>query len=467
MNEHFDVIVLGGGPGGTPAALKLAAQGKKVLLAEKSGKLGGACLFVGCIPSKIIKYAADRFQEVRAASPTETLSPGKIDDVWVGIRRTMDRILASRSDAAIVRAEKLPNLTFRAAAARFISSNAVELDSPDASGVRCTFDKAIIATGSIPFLPEFGGTGTAQVLKSEMLFQEKSLPRSMVIIGGGPIAIELSQMLTKLGVKCSIIEIMDTVLKGVVEPEFARELIKRLDDDGIDVHTSSTVSSVNRSGDCFETVYMDANGQEHAIQSQQVMAAVGRVPNVIGLDLKAAGISHDRTGIAVNPFLETNVPGIYATGDVIPGPKFAHTATYEALIATANILQGNTRQRDFSINSWVLFSDPEIASVGLTEAEAVKNGFDVLTGIYDYKIDAAAQITGHPFGYLKFVVEKKSARIIGVHVFTEGAGSVAGEAALIVANGLTLHQVAAAIHPHPTLTEAFGFLARDMLGRLA
>jgi dihydrolipoamide dehydrogenase len=271
-------------------------------------------------------------------------------------------------------------------------------------------------------------------------------------------------MLTKLTVKCTIIEMLETILSGVVEPEFAEDLAKKLAASGIEMFTSAKVLEVNRSGEDFNTIFIDSGGVQRTIRSGKVLAAAGRMANLKDLHLETTDIQFDRQGIAVDDYLQTGVSGIYAVGDVIHGPKFAHTATYEAHLAAVNILMGgNVQKADFSKNVWVLFSDPEIASAGYTTADALKNHHEILTGTYDYKIDATAQINRTPFGYLKFVVDKKTFAIIGIHIFAHGASSIAGEAALILAKKLTLRDVAQTIHPHPTLTEAFGLLAMNML----
>ncbi len=465
-NDNYDVLVIGGGPGGTPAAMQLASKGKKVLLVEKSGKLGGACLFVGCIPSKIIKHAADAYASTsRAAFGRQAVTADR-SVVWRNIRETMDRILSSRSDAALQRVKRIPGLTFAAGTARFVSNHHVEIEESGGKKNFCTFEQAIISTGSVPSIPLFKGNAAQNVLTSEMLFEQDALPESLVIIGGGPIGVELAQMLAKLGVKCTIIEMLDTILSGIAEPEFVDRLTQKLSDSGVGVYASSKVLEINRSGGDFSTSFTDAQGGIKIIQSQQVMVAAGRLPNVGDLNLEAIGIQFSKRGIAVNEYLETQVRGIYATGDVIAGPKFAHIATYEANIASANILKGNVQKADFSKNSWVLFSDPEVASVGYTQAEAAHQGHEVITGRYNYEIDAAAQISGDSFGLLKFVVDKKTRQIIGIHIFTRGAASIIGEAALIVSGKLTLQDVAQAIHPHPTLTEAFGLLAINMLASI-
>jgi dihydrolipoamide dehydrogenase len=462
-NDNYDVLVIGGGPGGTPAAMQLASKGKKVLLVEKSGKLGGACLFSGCIPSKIIKHAADEYASTnRTAFGGQAISEDR-SIVWRNIRATMDRILSLRSDTALQRVKRIPGLTFVAGTARFISNHHVEIEDNSGKKKSCTFEQAIISTGSVPSIPPFVGDSAQKVLTSERLFEQESLLESLVIIGGGPIGVELAQMLAKLGAKCTIIEMLDTILHGIVEPEFVARLTQKLHDSNVGLYASSKVLEIKRSDGDFYTSFTDAQGERKTIQSQQVLVAAGRLPNVGDLNLEAVGIEFSQRGIVVDECLETQVKGIYATGDVISGPKFAHTATYEAHIAATNILKGNVQKADFSKNSWVLFSDPEIASVGYTHAEALNHGQEIITGNYNYEIDAAAQISGNPFGLLKFVVDKKNQQIIGVHIFTQGAASIIGEAALIVSRKLTLQEVAQAIHPHPTLTEAFGILASNML----
>ena len=348
--------------------------------------------------------------------------------------------------------------------ARFISKNEVQIEKAPGDSSVYAFDYAVIATGSLPSIPAFEGNAVPELLTSELLFKQQTLPKSMVIIGGGPIGIELAQMLTKLNVQCTIIEMMETILYGVVEPEFTHVLTNILEKSNILLHVSSKILKINRVKTGFSTIFMDASGTKREVLSEKVLVAAGRKPNVEDLDLKAAGIQFDKRGISVNEHLQTSVENIYAIGDVITGPKFAHTATYEAHIIAFNILSGkNSMKTDFSKNSWVLFSDPEIASVGYTEAQAVKDQRDIMTGTYDYKIDATAQINGLAVGFLKFVVERKTLAIIGIHICVQGASSIIGEAALIVSKGLTLPDVAQIIHPHPTLTEAFGLLAMQML----
>lgn len=466
MSTNFDVIIIGAGPGGTPAAIQLASQGKKVLLVEDSGKPGGACLFVGCIPSKIIRHWADEYTAARKYSTQGAWSFEDRETAWNQIRNKINAILENRSGAAIQVIKGLPGLTFVAGRATFISNNELVIEEKEnGRKENYTFDKAIIASGALSIIPPFKGNGVHDVLTSEVLFSQERLPEKLLIIGGGPIGVELAQMLIKLGVKCTIVELLDSILYGVVEPEYASAISNKIDSLGIDIHTSSKVQTINKIEESFDVTFEDVTGVEHKENFENVLVVTGKAPNIESLNLDSTDIQYDRKGITVNEYLETSVKGIYATGDVIPGPKFAHTATYEAHIAAANIAAGNSQKVDFTKNSWVLFSEPEIASVGLTEAQAVQEGCDVSVGVYDYKIDAAAQVMNAPFGYLKYVVNKKTLEIIGVHICSNNASLLVGEASLIIANRLTLKKVAQTIHPHPTLTEAFGLLAQNMLSK--
>jgi len=465
-DSSYDVAVIGGGPGGTPAAMHLAAMGKKVLLVESSGKLGGACLFSGCIPSKIIRHAASDYHQAKGLFAGQGKSPGGPTDAWDRAMKKMDQILPGRSSAAGLKAAGMKSLDLVAGMARFLSPREIEVKTQDGVESRYAFDKAIVATGSVPVTPPIGGDGIKKALTSESFFSRRELPSSIVIIGGGPIGVEMGQMLARMKVSSTIIEMAGSILDKVCEPEFTPRIQEALKRDDVDIFTSALVDKVNRNEDGFVTTFTDADGHIRTIPSAQVLLAAGRAPNIESLDLDRAGIHVAPGGIEVNQYLETSVEGIYATGDVIEGPRFAHTATYEALVAAVNIASGNHRTVDFSINSWVLFTDPEMASAGLTEAQAVEGGREVITGAYDFAIDAAAQVEGSPVGQLRFVVDKVSREIVGVHILARHAGSLAGEAALIVAKKLTLSDVSQAIHPHPTWNESFGLLAVNMLASL-
>ena len=467
MNTHADVAIIGAGPGGTPAAMQLASQGKKVLLVEESGQPGGACLFFGCIPSKIIRHWAEKFSLERKYKNQKDWSRGDRQAAWDQIRPVIKNILNNRSQGAVQMLNQLPNLSLLTGKAGFISQKELEITGKEIKEKKIyTFDNAIIATGSRSFIPGFAGDGVKAALISETLVEMETLPESLLIVGGGPIGIELGQMLSGLGIKCTIIEMMDTLIQGVVDPYFSSIITQSLGKAGVEIYTGAKVKAINRSGNDSAVTFDDKDGREHNEIFEKVLVATGKIPNIESLNLDSMGITHDKKGIKTNDFMETSVSGIYAVGDVIEGPKFAHMATREAQIAATNIVNGNKAKINFNENAWVLFSNPEIAAAGLTEDQARNAGQDVICGYYDYKIDAAAQVMNSNFGFLKYVVNKKNLKILGVHICHARAASLAGEASLIIAQHLTLKDVASVIHPHPTLTEAFGFLAQKMLAKM-
>jgi dihydrolipoamide dehydrogenase len=378
----------------------------------------------------------------------------------------MDKILEGRSAGAMNKADRNPNLTVEEGSARFLSPTALLITRLSGQTIEVDFEKAIIATGAKSMVPPFEGDATDALLVTENFFRMKTLPKSLTIIGGGPIGIELAQMLTNLGVKVTIVEMLDELLKGVAERDFAQTLTGTLREMGIDLRLSTQVRSIHKDRYGFHLSLAREGSPAGSLFSEQVLVAVGKVPNVIDLGLENLGIDHSNKGIAISEYLETTVPGIYATGDVNTGPKFAHVASWEAQIVVQNILVGNKIKADFNKNAWVLFSQPELAIAGFTQEQAKAAGFDARVGTYQYQIDATAQIQEDLRGLLRFVVDNKTQRILGVHLLGNGASELIGEAALIVAKELTLADIAWTIHPHPTLTEAFGFLAREMTPRV-
>jgi dihydrolipoamide dehydrogenase len=466
MSEKYYAVVIGGGPGGTPAAMALASAGKKVLLVEETGKLGGACLFIGCIPSKIIKYTADEAIALqKAGGKYGTEQSIDYQKTWNYIQKKMDRILEGRSESALKKAKSIPGLTVLKGKATFTAANSIEINTGNGEKKEATFEKAIIAAGARSWIPPFIGDGVQNVLVTENFFRINKIPESLAIIGGGPIGIEIAQMMSHLGVKVTVVEVMDSILKGLVESDFAESLYKNLLDTGIKVYLSSQVTKIDKTENGFSLEIRTTDGIEQNLETEKILVSAGKIPNIDGLGLDTIKMEYTKKGIITNEFLETSIPGIYAAGDVTTGPKFAHLATHETQIAVRNILLENRFKVEYSKNTWVLFSEPEIAVAGVTEEQAKQSGLSTIEGTYKYQIDATAQIQESTSGLLRFIVDQKTDRIVGIHIIGKGASEVVGEAALIVSKGLTLSDVAAAIHPHPTLTEAFGFLANEMIQR--
>jgi len=453
--KKYDLVVIGAGPGGTPAAMAAAQFGKSVLLVDKRDAPGGECLFEGCIPSKVLENAANRFAMLKEMESFHIDVEGKEQIHWEAVLEDKKKILERRSMGAMNQMERFPNLVFKQGTARFVDVHTIDID-----GEQIAFEHAIIATGASAFLPPFEGNGVENAWNNADVFKHTDLPKEITFIGAGAISCELVQMFNKLGTKCHLLERGDRILKHIDE-ESAMVVQKRMIEAGIDVQLNVTFGKIEGEEGDF-TVHYSQNGEAKQLETSHLLIATGRAANVEDLGLEAVGVDFDRHGIHVDETLQTTVPNIYAVGDCTVGPKFAHWATYEAGIAIHNIFAPMKHKTDNSKLSWVLFSDPQIASVGMSQEEAEKKGMEVTVERYDYAIDARAQLDKAEEGFLKFVIEKESGIIRGIQIVSEDASSLSGEASLIVANELKAMDVMKTIHPHPTLTESFGKLAQQI-----
>ncbi|MGC9163258.1 MAG: dihydrolipoyl dehydrogenase family protein [Thiomonas sp.] len=456
--QKVDVLIVGGGPGGTPAAMALAQAGKRVLLVEAGRGLGGTCLFEGCIPSKIFRETAARRNALAHAAEFGLLTAGSAPAVdWAQVQARKHAILSGRAQGALAKAKTLPTLEVVFGRARLTGPRSALVES---TGQRRSvrFDAAILATGSVSTRLSIPGADGPGVLDSSSLIEIGFVPQSLALIGGGPIGVEMAQIFSMLGSRVTLLEAAPRIL-GPVDAALADLLAQRLAAGGIDVHTGVAVQGIE-GGEAMHIVRFSHGGQLQQVQAQVVAIVAGRHPNVDGLGLETTRVLFDAHGVKVDATLQTDEPGIYATGDLVGQPMFAHWATAQALSVARHLLGAPPDFPRPEHNSAVIFSSPELGMVGLTEDAARAAGLDVAVADYDYRGDARAQISGDPFGRLRLVWRRDDQRIVGVHVLVEGAADLMGEAALAVRFGLTIDQLAAAIHPHPTLTEAFGLAAQ-------
>lgn len=455
---NYDVLVVGGGPGGTPAAMALARGGRHVLLVEAGSGLGGTCLFEGCIPSKIFRETAARRHESRHSAefglPGLEAAADSVD--WAAVRARKHVILSRRAQGARAQAGTLPGLELVFGRARLTGPHSAVIEAPDQRR-EVAFDSAILATGSIASRPPIEGADLPGVLDSTGLIEIGSVPESLALIGAGPIGVEMAQIFAMLGSRVTLLEAMPRIL-GPVDAVLADLVADRLRGDGIVVQTGAMIESIRGGGDRYTVRYVD-DGTPRSVHAQVVAIVAGRRPNVDGLGLETTAVRHDAHGVKVDGTLQTDEPGIYATGDLVGNPMFAHWATAQARAVAGHLLGASPDFPRVEHNSAVIFSYPELGMAGLTEEAARAAGLDVAVAEYDYSIDARAQIGGDAFGRVRIVYRLDDRRVVGVHALVEGAADLMGEAALAVRHGLTIEQVADAIHPHPTLTEAFGLAA--------
>jgi dihydrolipoamide dehydrogenase len=302
------------------------------------------------------------------------------------------------------------------------------------------------------------------VYDSESILNIDHIPKQLVIIGGGPIGVELGQVFKTFGSEVSILEAASRIL-GPVDEELGCRLQQRMIDDGIDIQTNCKVRAIVTTGQGVFVEYNIDGGEEQYKIADTVLMVTGRRPNIDGLGLKNTSVQYDAHGITVSDTLETSEAGIYAVGDAIGQPMFAHWATAQGLALARYLLGLPVKFPGIETNTAVIFSEPEIGIAGLTEQQAKQAGLNVQVASYDYKQDARAQIAGYVDGLLKIIFDTDSRRVVGVHILVEGAGELMGEAALLIKSGMPIEAVAAAIHPHPTLTESFVMAVRNVMAQ--
>ncbi|MDF1877614.1 NAD(P)/FAD-dependent oxidoreductase [Sulfurimonas sp. SAG-AH-194-L11] len=469
QTNQYDLIIIGGGPAGTPVAMEYAKLNpeKKIALLDALGELGGECLFDGCIPSKIMQVSAKSIDNIaRLEEFGIELEDKHYKLAWEKIVQRKEFILSKRSNTAKDVLATLTNVQLIKARARFLNEKSIEITKEDDTTEILVFDKCVIGVGSKAHKIHFEGNANDKILDNETFFDRMEFPKSLSIIGSGAIAVEFAQILATLGCKINLFSRSNTILKNI-DAEASALILKTLQENkNINVILNAHIKKV-----MFEnefTIHYFKDGITQEISSQKVLSATGRVANIEHLALDKADVEVEKSAIVTDKHLQTSNKSIYANGDVVARfPKFAHTAQYGAHTIAQNLfLEHNLLSIDFDKNSWVLFSEPNVAMVGISEKEARKRGLEILVDKYEFAIDAKAQIEAHDSGFVKYVVDKDSKVILGITIVAYEANSIAGEAALIVANRLTLSNLISTIHPHPTLSESFSVLAKMMMGKI-
>ena len=457
MTQNAEVVVIGGGPGGYVAAIRLGQLGKETVLVEKEN-LGGVCLNIGCIPSKALIRVAKLKNRVEAAKQIGL----EVGDVGVDMAKVQawKQSVVSRLVSGVEYLCKSNNVRIIKGVAKFNGPTTIEVKS--ATGTETIDTKnTIIATGTRPMeIPGFKFDGTTVVTTTEMLAL-RQVPKNLVVVGAGVSGLEMATMYAQLGSKVTVIELLDQLLPGVVmDSEIIKIVERTFRKLGIEYHVKSRAKEY-REGKVFATL---EDGKEAAFPCDIVLVSVGRRPNSDQLDLEKASVKTDRGWIQVNKKLQTNVPGIYAIGDVIGPPLFAHKASKDGVVA-AEVIAGMSSEADYRGVAWAIFTDPEIASVGLTEVQAKEKGYDPVVGKFPFTALGRALLAGETEGFVKIVADKESELVLGVHIIGPEASDLISEAALAVEMGATLEDIGFTIHPHPTLPEAIMEAAEAAKGK--
>ena len=445
----YQVAIIGAGPGGYVAAIHAARIGMKVCVIEQD-EVGGVCLNRGCIPTKTLVGSAKVSSLVKRAADYGITINGDVSPDW-------DRIL-KRKKEVVARLIKGIHYLFAQNKVELIKGQAVLEAGPiirvtngDGSEKKVQADKIIIATGSEPHVPEVFKYDGNRVITSNEALDLSELPESIVIIGGGVIGCEFASIFATFGVKVTIVELMDQLLPNL-DSEISGSLRLQLKKKGIEILAGTSVNEVKKAEDGVRLIL--ANGKE--LISAKVLVSIGRKPNSGHLNLEGIGVKLNSKGrIQVNERLETNLPGIYAIGDVNDQPwDLAHAASFQG-IAVVERIAGNPVVWSDEAMPNCIFTEPEVATVGMTAQEAADQGIEVATSKAAFLANGKALAQGEAVGFVKVVAEKKNHRILGVQIIGPEASDLIAEAALAVKHRLTVEQLAGTIHAHPTLAESF------------
>jgi len=444
-----ELVVIGSGPGGYAAAFYAADLGKKVILVERDPRLGGVCMNRGCIPSKALLNASHMISAAKE-SAHRGISFGDPTIDLAKLRAWKDSIL-EKLGQGIAGLAKMRGVTVMHGRGHFEDSSTLRVETKEGQRF-IKFEKAILAVGSRPTLPKSFDLGNPLVMTSTEALEISDIPEKLLVIGGGYIGMELGTVYAAMGSSVTVIEAMEGILMGadadLVRPvaAYAKKAFK-------EVRLKSTVVKISTAGKQIKVV-SDYNGQQLEETYDRVLVSVGRSPNSRDIGLENTKVQLDEKGfVKVDEHLASTDPNIYAIGDIAGGIMLAHKASREARIAVENLYgEGNPPNRDYVIPA-VVFTDPEVAWVGLTESEAKLKNIPVQVVKFPWGASGRALTYDRTDGLTKLLIEPETERILGVGIVGHGAGELIAEGALAVEMGATAHDLAAVVHPHPTLSE--------------
>src|SRR5436309_5773529 len=450
---EFDLLVVGGGSAGFAAAIKPADLGARVAMVE-GGTLGGTCVNVGCEPSKTLIRAADaQHRRVHHGFRGIPTTDGQPD--WSTVRGEKDALVAELRQTKywnVLRA--YPSITLFQERATFVSGREVRL----ASGRTLTAGKTVVTTGSSPWAPPIPGLAEAGYLDNASAMALERLPQSLIVIGGSAVGLELAQMFARLGVRVTVLEALPRLV-AAEDADIGNALADYLRSEGLDAHTDVMVDRVSKGSDGYEVQYHA--GSAGTARSEQLLVATGRRANTTGFGLDAIDVTLGPKGeIVVDEYLRTTNPNVYAAGDVIGDPMFVYVAAYGGALAAENALTGSERRYDLSARPNVTFTDPAVASVGLTEDPARAQEIEPLTSKLPLEHVPRALAARDTRGFVKLVADGATRKIIGAHILAAAAGEMITEPALAIKFGLTIEDVTSAFHPYLTLSEGIKLAAQ-------
>ncbi|MCF8041644.1 MAG: FAD-dependent oxidoreductase [Desulfarculaceae bacterium] len=452
----YDVGVLGGGSAGLTLASGAAQLGAKVLLIEKEPRLGGDCLHYGCVPSKTLIKSASVYHLMKTSARfgLPTVTPPPVDYAQV-VARIKGVIAAIQQHDSAERFCEL-GAQVRFGQARFVDEHTVDLE-----GERISAKSWLIATGSSPALPPVPGLADIPYLTNKDIFYLERLPQTMIILGGGPIALEMAQAFQRLGCQVSLVQRSGQVLSKE-DQDLADMAMAALQGEGVEFYLNTKLSAAREVSGRPALIFHDSQGQQVELSAEALLVALGRRANLDGLGLGDIGVEFDAKGLKLDHRLRTSHKHIYGAGDVTGGHQFTHAAGYEGGVVLANAVLHLPRKADYTWLPWCTFTEPELASVGMNEKAAAAAGLDYTVWSEDFAANDRALAEGSGMGRIKLILDK-SEKPLGVQILGPHAGEIINEWVVVLGGGVKLSTLAGAMHPYPTLGEINKKVAGDVL----
>ncbi len=448
--SDYQAIVIGAGPGGYPCAIRLGQLGIKTLVVEKE-YWGGVCLNVGCIPSKALINASETYQKMKHADEMGFSITGDVS-VDMGKLQTWKQSVVDKLTGGVKTLLKANKVEMATGTATLIDKNTVEIESPDGKKQKVTADHIVIATGSTPIqIPGFA-YADEPILDSTGALALSELPKRMVVIGGGYIGLEMAGVYSRLGTEVTVVEMMDQLLPGF-DPDVVKVLARRVKKDGVNVLLKTKANGWEKTDDGIVVNVENDKDGKIAIPADYCLVTVGRRPNTKGFGAEALGLEMDGPFFKVDKQLRTNVPNVFAIGDIVGNPMLAHKATHEGEVV-AEVIAGHDVQFDARTIPAVVFTEPEVATAGLTEPECQAQGLNYKAGKVPFAAIGKAIANNATEGFVKVLIDADTKLILGVTIVGSHASDIISEAALAIEMYAEALDVGLTIHPHPTLGES-------------
>ena len=451
MTEKFDSVVIGGGPGGYVCAIRLAQLGQKTACIEARGALGGTCLNIGCIPSKSLLNLSENFKKAKNFS--------KLGIETGDVKLNLDKMMKNKEKAVSILTKgveflfKKNKVTYLKGFGSFISDKKISVKGEDGKKKEIEAKNIIIATGSEAMPMPNVEFDEKTIVSSTGALSLKEVPKSLVVVGGGYIGLEMGSVWSRLGAEVNVIEFLDHITPGM-DREISEEFMKILKKQNIKFHLNRKVTSIKKTNNGAQISTSDKNGDSKEFNCDVALISIGRKPFTSNLNLSSAGVKSDEKGrIKIDKKFQTSAKNIYAIGDVIDGPMLAHKAEEEG-IAVAEIIAGQSGHVNYDLIPGVIYTTPEVASIGLTEEQLKEKNKSYKIGKFPFMANSRAKAIDEPEGFVKILADKDTDKVLGVHMIGPHVGEMIAEMAVAMEFGASSEDIARTCHAHPTFSEA-------------